>query len=108
MYVIRITFILDKLLVQIRYSDSNQITPFRTFLFHVWTAIQLLFPLFIAIPLYWVTVKLDIDYRLLYPLDGVLYGRGREYGVLYAKMHYYVFFVYATHNRIKDILSPLL
>ncbi len=91
-----------------RYEEAMRPSPLKTALFHAWSAVRLFFPLLIAIPLYWVTVKIDIDYRLLHPADVILYGRGREFGVLYAKMHYYVIFVYAAHNRIKDILAPIL
>jgi len=97
----------DKLLVMIRYNEAIKSTPFRRSVFNVWSAIRLLFPILIAIPLYWVNVKLDLDYRLIHPLDNMLYGRGREYGILYTKMHYYVVFVYAAHHRIKEILTPI-
>ena len=91
-----------------RYEEADQPSLFRKAIFHIWTAIQLFFPLFLAVTLYWVNVKIDIDYRVLHPMDTMLYGRGREFGVVYAKMHYYVIFAYAAHHRIKDILSPII
>ncbi|MDR3548667.1 MAG: hypothetical protein P4M11_10465 [Candidatus Pacebacteria bacterium] len=97
----------DKTMAEMRYNEAVQPSPVRTILYDLWRTLRALFPLLIAVPLFWVNVKIDLDYQALNPLGGMLCGRPREHDVLHTRMHYYVIFVYAAHHRIKDILSPV-